>query len=61
MTIKRSTLKEAKETDYRTLCLLVSSLGLRVRPLSGSAENVNCWLKDRTKKELLGLFKYEFV
>lgn len=61
VTIKRPTLEEAKETDYRTLCLLVGSLGLRLRPLSGSVENANCWLETGTKKELLDLFKYEFV
>lgn len=61
VTIKRPTLEEAKETDYRTLCLLVGSLGLRLRPLSGSVENANCWLETGTKEELLDLFKYEFV
>ncbi|EFA98169.1 hypothetical protein HMPREF9019_0948 [Hoylesella timonensis CRIS 5C-B1] len=61
VTIKRPTLKEAKETDYRTLCLLVGSLGLKFRPLKGSVENANYWLKNKTKEELLDLFKYEFV
>lgn len=61
VTIKRPTLEEAKEIDYRTLCLLVGSLGLRFRPLPGSVENANCWLENRTKEELLDLFKYEFV
>lgn len=61
VTIKRPTLKEAKEADYRTLCLLIGSLGLKFRPLKGSVENANNWLKNRTKEELLDLFKYEFV
>lgn len=61
VTVKRPTLKKVKETDYRTLCLLVGSLGLRFRPLSGSVENANYWLKNKTKEELLDLFKYEFV
>lgn len=61
VTIKRPTLEEAKEIDYRTLCLLVGSLGLRFRPLPGSVENANRWLKSGTKEELLDLFKYEFV
>ena len=61
VTIKKPTLEEAKETDYRTLCLLVGSLGLRLRSLSGSVENANYWLETGTKEELLDLFKYEFV
>lgn len=61
VTIKRPTLNEAKDTDYRTLCLLVGSLGLRVRPLSGSVKNANCWLETGTKEELLDSFQYEFV
>ncbi len=61
VTIKRPTLKEAKEADYRTLCLLVGSLGLKFRPLSGSVENANYWLKNKTKEELLDLFKYGYV
>lgn len=53
VTIKRPTLKEAKEAGYRTLCLLVSSLGLSVRPFQdllrtptiGSRIELkkNCW------------------
>lgn len=61
VTIKRPTLKEAEETDYRTLCLLVGSLGLRLRPLSGATENANSWLEKNDKDELINLFKDEFM
>lgn len=54
-------LKKAEMLDYRTLCVIVGILGLRVRCLPGSVKNANYWLKNHTKEELLDLFKDEFV
>lgn len=61
VTVTRPTYNEAKTMDYRTLCILVGAFGLRVRSLHGSTENANKWLQNRSKEELLDLFKDEFV
>ena len=61
VTVIRPTYNEAKAMDYRTLCILVGAFGLRVRSLHGSTENANKWLQNRSKEELLDLFKDEFV
>lgn len=50
VTIKRPTLEEAKETDYRTLCLLVGSLGLRFRPCQDLLRTPTAGLKVEIKK-----------
>lgn len=52
---------EAERFDYRTPCIIVGVLGLRVGDLPGSVRNANYWLENRTKEELLNLFKDEFV
>lgn len=41
--------EEAKYFDYRTLCVIVDVLVLRVRALLGSVKNVNNWLENHTK------------
>lgn len=60
VSVTRPTFEEARIMDYRTLCVLVGAFGLRIRPLAGSTENANYWLKGRNKDELLELFKDEF-
>lgn len=52
--------KEVEKLDYRTLCILVGVLGLRVRDLPGSVKNANYWLENHTKDEMLELFNDEF-
>lgn len=61
ITAKIPSYKEAKGLDYRTLCIVVGILGLRFRDLPGSVKNANFWLKKGAKKDLLNLFKDEFM
>ena len=61
VTVTIPTLKEAKEMDHRTLCVLVGALGLRMKDLAGSTKNANSWLCDNDREKLLELFKDEFV
>nr|DAX44864.1 MAG TPA: hypothetical protein [Caudoviricetes sp.] len=44
----------------RELCVYIGLFGLRLRPIDGSLDNANCWLKYNTKKEILDTFKHEF-
>lgn len=53
--------KKAKNFDYRTLCIIIGVLGIRIRDLQGSVKNANYWLENRTKEEMLERFKDEFI
>ena len=46
----RPTFSEAKKMSKRELCVYIGLFGLRLRPIDGSLDNANCWLKYNTKK-----------
>ena len=58
---KRPTLEEAQRMRIRTLCIYIGVCGLRLRPVDGATENANCWLKNKTKEEILETFRHEFI
>lgn len=45
----------------RELCIHIGLFGLRLRPIDSSLDNVNYWLKNKTKEEILNAFKDEFM
>ena len=61
VTVTTPAYEEAKDLDYRILCVMVGALGLRVRDLPGSVENANYWLSYDNKERLLDLFRDELV
>lgn len=56
----RPTFSDAKKMSKRELCVYIGLFGLRLRPIDGTLDNANYWLKNSTKKEILDTFKHEF-
>lgn len=57
----RPTFAEANKMSKRELCIYIGLFGLRLRPIDGSLDNANYWLKDKTKEEILDVFRHEFI
>ena len=57
----RPTFAEANKMSKRELCIYIGLFGLRLRPIDGSLDNANYWLKDKTKEEILEVFRHEFI
>lgn len=45
--------KEAKDSDFRTICVYLALSGLRFRPIKESLENANLWLTRHTKEDYM--------
>lgn len=56
----RPTFAEANKMSKRELCIYVGLFGLRLRPIEGSLDNANYWLKNKTKENILESFRHEF-
>ncbi len=56
----RPTFSEANKMSKRELCVYIGLFGLRLRPIDGSLDNANYWLKNKTKEEILETFRHEF-
>lgn len=56
----RPTFSEANKMSKRELCIYIGLFGLRLRPIDGSLDNANYWLKNETKENILDVFRHEF-
>lgn len=57
----RPTFAEANKMSKRELCIYIGLFGLRLRPIDGSLDNANYWLKNKTKENILEVFRHEFT